>query len=480
MVAVRPVAIWLFCLTFTASTVSAQTTPRAAVVTLDDLASSRGLDREAARILTPTQMTVLYGDELDAWIEKRREPEPEPEVLAKFAPATQTIAKGVESFFYMSPERALPAIEPVIDLAWHHPAVLAFRPDLADQIWQAGIILVRAYAETEGAEAAQLHAERLLTLLPSRETDPKIVPPDTREVLEAARARLAAGGATVRLSAPDPQRCVLYLNGARAEPQRAYVVDPAGSYFAHADCSEPVTPPIWRVDVRRDHGAEVLVAPIEPQHHRPDNGDRQRIEWYLRATSALADADVTVGVMTFRSDADNEHSVVLVRYDRSTQAMTWSDDEYSDSIRRGMPRIFPEYAKVFDDADPSAQTDSARPPPRTNWFVVSAVGMGAAAGGVGTYLVFAAGRQSRLLDCAVNNPSPPRDADCSGVADDTYFENFAEESRKVGTARTGGIVLISVGALAAGYGIYRLIRGPRTRHAGSAWIVNPSGLEVRW
>ncbi len=468
-------------LTAYASTAAAQQPQRAAVVPLDDAARSRGLDAEAARVLRPTQMTVLQGEELDSWLRKRREPEPSSEVLAQFAPATETIAKGVERFFYMSPERALPSIEPVLDLAWNNPAVLAFRPDLADQIWQAGIVLVRAYAATKGHDEALAQAERLVTLLPTRETDPKLVPPDARKLLEEARVRLAAGGATLRLSAPDPERCTLYVNGARAQPQQTYVVDPSGSYFAHADCSQPSTPPIWRAIIARDRAVEMLVPPVEPQSFRPasttEEVGRRAAEWYLQATAQLADTDVTVGVA---SPADDE-AVVLVRYDRTTQTITWSDADYAGSIRRGMPRIFPEYANLLTDgAEPPTVRATAPAPRGVDWPGFALVALGGAAAGTGTVLLVTSARQSRLLDCAVNNPSPPQDPNCDGLRDDIFFDDFSRETRKVGSARAVGVVLVGTGAIAIGYGVYRLIRGPSRAPEAAGVRVAASGLEVRW
>lgn len=437
------------------------------------MAEKRGLDAEAARVLRPTQMTVLHGPELGTWIRKRRAPQPTAEVLEQFGPATQAIAKGVEQFFYMSAEKAVPLLEPVVDLAWHHPDVLAFRPDLADQIWQAGIVLVRALAETSGTDDAQKQALRLVTLFPSRDTDPKVVPPDIRKLLNDARDELGAAGAKVRLSAPDPDRCALFLNGGVAEPQQTYVVDPQGSYFAHTDCSEPTAPPVWTVAVVANQTTESFIAPVEPQGFRATE-DRRLTEWYLQAVAGLADTDVTVGVM-----ATDDEAVVLVRYDRATQSIVWSDDEYSDSIRRGMPRIFPEFADVFDSGnqEPAIRAPSRREPRPVDWVGVGAVGGGLLLGGVGTYMVVSASRQGRLLDCAVNNPSPPTDRDCAGLRDDIFFDDFAGETRKVGSVRVGGYVMIGLGVLAAGFGVYRFVRPPA---AQTAWRVTPSGMEVRW
>lgn len=462
--------------TFT-SAVAVAAPPRAAVVALDEDSRRRNLDGEVARALNPTEMTVLYGAELDAWIEQRKQESPGPEVLAKFAPATEAIARGVEGFFYMSPERATSSLQPIVDLAFHHPEVLAFRPDLADQIWQAAIVLVRAYAETKQAELAERYATRIVALFPSREVDPRVVPPETRAVLENARESIAAAGATLRVSVPDAERCTPYVNGARAVVQMAYPIDPSSRYLVRTDCNLSQPPPVWLTSVAASKDVEVFASPIDPQRYETEDVfdvvERRLVEWHLQAVSRVAEADVVVGV----SVPDTEDgSVVLVRFDRATNRITWSDGDYGESVRRSLPRIFPEYEALLEPtaAEVGARATTSGP----DALALVLLGGGAVSAGAGTFLIISAQRHSGRLDCAVNNPSPLPDAACEGT-ERRAFDDFEGEHRKVRLARGAGIAAIGLGAAAIGYGIFRLAV-PARPEAAVVSFLPPATMEFRW
>src|SRR5690606_36104384 len=118
--------------------------------------------------------------------------------------------------------------------------------------------------------------------------------PDTRTMIASATDALSVSQATVRLSSPDPQGCKTYLNGVRAVPQQAYVVDPTATYFARMDCGLPSSPPVWRVTVEGGKDVEVFAPPLDPSDFRAEDSasdeGRRQIEWYLQAVAIHAGA----------------------------------------------------------------------------------------------------------------------------------------------------------------------------------------------
>ena len=109
------------------------------------------------------------------------------------------IAAGVESFFYRSNESAIEIISPMFDLGIAHPEVLSRRPDFADQIFSAGIILVRAHGNLGNEEDRRAVARLLVKRFPSKEASATTVPPKVIKLLEEERANIAAAGATIAL-----------------------------------------------------------------------------------------------------------------------------------------------------------------------------------------------------------------------------------------------------------------------------------------
>lgn len=435
-----------------------------AVVPMNPDAQARALDREAARVLKPTSLIVLQDQSLEVALQQRRAPQPTAQLLESLANATLNISQGVERFFYTTPDVAAPLLQPAFDISRHNPEVLAFRNDLADQVWQAGIVLIRMASEASKDQTDALNlAVRLIALMPSRATDPKIVPPDVRPILADARAKLGESKTTLRLEVLDPE-CTLFLNGIQTSPDEVVVVDPAANYYAHADCSMLTSPTVWQVRLVPKQENVMLVPAVDP-HRPPATGthparERAIAEWNLRATTELAGASIGVGV----SAIPGTEEVVLARYDRAAGRVTWSDNNFAESVRRGLPMIFPEYSHLFGDAvEKPVPVVVARPPKPVDWVGVAFIGGGVISGGVGTYFVLAAKRQKHLLDCAFNNPTPAPDAECSDVPFGTAFHDFNRELRVVGSAQAVGWTLLGVGALSIGYGVYRVVRPARKR-----------------
>lgn len=465
----------------------AQSSDVVIVMPLNAEAESRALPVEAARVLKPTKLVVLQGQALETAIQRRRAPTPSTEVMESLVTATQQIGHGIERFFYMLPHRAVPILQPALDVSWHNPEALAYRPDLSDQVWQAGIILLRAAADSEKnskkKSAAHELAVQLITLMPSRATDPTVVPPEMRVVLEDARSEIAELKTTLRLQVVDPD-CDVFLNGIKTTADQDIIVHPAGRYYVHSDCSLLTTPPIWRVPLEPESDNVILVPAVEPHrptaHHVHPARERAIGEWYLRAATEMADATLAVGVSAV-VDSDD---IVLARFDRAERSIVWSDSDFAESIRRSMPTIFPEYTEMFaaNAEDEATQLRDFTIPDKkpVDWFGVGFVGGGAVAAGLGTYFIVAAKRQGHLLDCAINNPTPPPGVDCSDVAVGTYFEDFNGELRSVGSARTAGWMLVGVGAASIGYGVYRLLRPPPRQAKAVRFEFHGTGMVLTW
>lgn len=448
-----------------------QEEPTVGVVVLDE-GGDRGIETEVADNLERASFEVIVGPELVARLDRARVPDPDSAVSGQFSGMTTAIASGVERFFYKGNEAAIDAISPVFDLGMAHPEVLARRPDYADQIFSAGIVLVRAYDDLEQTEKRDAVTRLLARKFPTKQPSATTVPPNVIKLLQAERTKLMAAGTKITLDPTRAEGCTLFINGVKAEPGTPYAVDAATDYLVRLDCGGALSP-VWKTRV--DRGTETLVPvpegdPLDEVMVQSDFRARKRVEAQLAAVSYWAQVDTVVGVS--RQAATAEQALLVVRMDGNDRTQ-WSDGLTEESVQRAIAKVFPELGTAGDvDAVASGE------PVRRGSIgpALLFIGAGAALDAAGVVLLVTANQRSRMLGCS--NPDPDESLDCDGV--DPLMLDAAAYQRDLDAIRlrrTLAWPMIAVGTVSIGYGIFRMLR--RSPKPAVAIALTPRSIAVR-
>lgn len=469
-----------------------ETTRRVAVVSFDEGTQAGALIESVSELLDRAKYEVIAGSELRRRLGERQAGEVSDEVASKFAGISNRIGDGVKSFFYKGNETAVEELTPIFDLGMGHPEVLVRRPDFAEQIFQAGIVLVRAYKNLEREEDARAVVRRLARTLPGRKPSPSTAPPSIIRFFEDEREKVAKEGTRLELQTIGDEDCEAYVNGTSVGDETLAVA--AGeSYYVTLECGSRVAP-VWQTTLEAGEHAKLPVSSQDPLEFTMENGNfqnRKRAEDYLRLISFWSGIPQTLGVK--QQDAPGEsggegEGVLVVRVDGSGDA-TWSDTRKSEEIRRAITRVLPDYGSV-DSADSGAGAAVAERDSGDNrWVDWVMVGGGAALIGTGALLTVTTERRARQVQCSPDTGADPgncRDVEVLRFDDDAEIE---KAEREVAWARVGYWSAFAAGAGLAGWGIFRL--ATRDSHADdetadAQFMASPRpdgasvGVQVRW
>lgn len=434
---------------------------------LDD--SPPSVADEVAKNLAAAGLEVYSGEELATRIAPRQMPPPDPELAAKFSGISTVIASGVERFFYKGNEAAIETLSPIFDLGISHPELLARRPDFADQIYAAGIILVRAHKNLEDEQNMLATARLLVKRFPSKQPSATTVPPKVIRLLDEERARLTTEESRLRLRPiTRSEGCTTYLNGAPATANLDYVVEGGAEYFVRVDCGDEAGI-VWRVGTPSGKSVAVPAPSEDPLAFRMDASDvtaRRHAEGYLAATAYWTGVETIVGVL--RPDPSND-ALVLVRLEADGSAQ-WSDGLSKESIQRAIVRVFPELQDRVTPENEVVVADAAGS--RVDVVGWSFVAGGVTSGTMGTVLLLTAQRRSKVLTCS--NLGTPDAALCAGEEELTFTpDEYRQNAAAIRVRRTIGWSAVAIGAAALGFGVWHVVS---ERRASVAVTIAPGGV----
>lgn len=427
---------------------------RVAVVALDDGARAGGLMQTVSGLLDGAKFDVLVGERLEALLDERKASAPRAEVATKFSDLPNIIADGVELFFYKGNEAAIAKLSPVFDMGMANLEVLARRPDFADQVYQAGLVMIRAYKNLEQNENAVAVAQLLVKSLPGLEPSAATAPPKIIRFMKEQRRALAKEGTRLSLEMVDGKDCTAFINGTPVE-QKPYPVASGVEYMVTMDCGGSAAP-VWTLELAEGEQVVAPVAPRDPLAFSMADGDfraRRMAEAYLRLVSFWSRAPRVLGV-TRAAAADTDETVLFARVAAGGEAV-WSDSTDERAISRGLARVLPEFRENVGADEIAAPGEASD---EIDWLGWSLVGGGVALTGVGAWVALAAEDRALEIQCSPDTDYATSAADCEGVPVIAFADQdeLEKAESQVTWARVAGYGSLTAGVGLAAWGVWRL------------------------
>ena len=433
---------------------------RVGIVALDSQAKSGSLVGSVERLVARAECETVSGVELRQIVEEKQAKPIDESTAEEFSGLSSRIGDGVHRFFYKSIETAVEKLEPDFELGLSNLHVLARRPDFADQIWQAGIILVRAYRKMEKTGKAKSVARRLVSTFPSMTPKSKNVPPDALDFIEKQRQKVAEASTKLKVEPVGGAGCKTYINGMKADSE-TYPVSAELTYNVTMDCGSSPGP-VWKVSAEEGKRERVQLSGVDPLDVGMKDAsfeERERAEFAMQVLAWWSGLPRVLGV-TAQGSSGADESFLVVRQERDGDA-TWSDTADKKAIGKVLAKVWPELADDAGDAwkrkSSSGDVDSGGGSGKAAGWVFTGAGAALTAGSA-AYLLFAVAPRAKEIRCSPNTGgTSPGDPACDGV-DIVSFEEGELESAKgnLNTARVVGYTTLGVGTVALGYGIFRL------------------------
>jgi hypothetical protein len=473
--------------------VSAQEPPakRFIVLSLDQSATTDGLTSGLAASLKQRGYQVELEPQARTRAEEARVKRPDPEVFARFSGVQARIGDGINEFFYEGHGPAIDALRPVVDLAIKHLEVLSYRPDLAENIYEAASVLLRSYEEAKDKQNLKALAGLMARYFPHRLPLTKTIPPETIAFVEAERAQLAAQRTSLTLQLVNPvEGCRAYLNGMEIMAEvmeRPIQLDAQTPYHLRMDCGQP-EPLVWRLKPRAGQSLRVPLADRDPLSVKLKDGSfesRDRVEQAIRAAAYWTDADTIIGVSKSVVGASQD-GALLVRVERGKSAI-WSDGADEAAIRRLLPRILPELGQdgvAMAAPDDGAAATAPAADAGVSWDDVWPWGslvLGAGGLGAGAYLLWSANGEALNIACTRGTLAG---ADC---ADATRYTGepsakLDDRSAVVTQRRVIGGVAAGIGLGLVGLGVWGLVSDGEGEGASLSFtpLVGGAAVQLGW
>jgi hypothetical protein len=430
-----------------------------AVVALDDSEGTRQAVSRMGSMLASSGQRVEYGERLEKTLDARRMPKPTPETMRAFSGLSDVIADGIKEYFYQSKKQAMKTLKPVLELGLSETAALVERPDLVDQVYEAGLVLVRAHVDLGHTERAAELAATLVSHFPAKSPELRTAPPEIIELYRAKRKELAREKSRIVIEseAPESSDCTALLNGAAVAPG-SHVVAANRPYYLRLDCGLKRSS-MWRITLEPGEVESIVLIADDPLAvNLTDDSfaSRRRAETYLRALASIGKYSEVVGVK--RPDVNSGLTLFSHYRDGS---FTWTEASDVSSVVRYTEDAFGVSEQPEATAETTATKTSGR---RVDWLGWGLVGAGAASATVGALFLRAAFYNGRLLNC-YDNVVPQQEINCSGVATvglEISEKDQERETRKLRQQHAAAYAFFGLGAGALGYGIFRLVRGRPT------------------
>lgn len=454
------------------------------LVALDDSARSGSLANSVSELVGRSDCDVVAGVELRKRLEERQSPAPASKTASKFSGIGSTVSAGVKDFFYKGNDAAVAKLKPVFEMGVENLTVLARRPDYADQVYHAGIILVRAYLKmNEEGEAGKV-ADRLVTLFPSRRPSTETVPPNAVEFIAKRRRALEEGGTQLKVLKLDRARCKAFINGIPAD-EKAYPASSRQRYHLTMDCGS-ASGPVWSIKPTEGALAEAPVTDAHPFDYEMKSANfesRTRAEGILRNVAYWAGLNHVLGVS---SKGVGEESFLVVRQEKTGGAI-WSDATDPRAIGRVLSKVWPEQADAAGGAWEEPVTPlgagngaSGGGGRKTVGFILGGTGL-ALTGGSLAYYFLGPVKYRKRMECtsaSVGDPNlGPGAAGCEGIDPfESYPESGTQEEQEAWVAESNATadraeILawtgVGLGAAALTTGVVLLVTGPESPGQGA-------------
>jgi hypothetical protein len=373
---------------------------------------------------------------------------------------TESISRGIRQFFYQSRQDAVETLRRAVDSGLRHLPALARRPDLADQVYEAGIVLVRAAritkAPTSSGETAtslaQETVQRMTTHFPTRTPSMETAPPEIVDLFKAAHTETATQETVLELEVPDG--CKAILNGMAAGGSAISVV-PDARYYVRLDCGGK-TSRLRTVALARGERRAVplFVGNALPSGRADLEGARSMADDRLRRVVAWSGVNTVLAVYQRGRGASRSTTVAHITSGDAPRSTTWegrfdAETYIDETFNLGPPTDpAPSVSEVPMDGEGSRGLDIG---------LVTAGGISVAAS---SWLLVAAAKNQRLLRCSANAKDPLPSRRCEGASTRGATLSQAETDTReaqINRQRILGITLGGVGIAGATWGLIRML-----------------------
>lgn len=444
-----------------------------AVVALDESPSSEALVQDIAKTLNEGTLSIKNQAALRQAVESSLVDPPREEVLEQFRDAKGRLAKGIHSYFYESSDAAIAQLTPLVNAGLTHPEMLAHHTELSAIIYEAAVVLLRAYRDKEQGKELVALAESMASRFPSLLPNMQSATPEIISLVQEKKSALASAKLNMQLRLVNARPgCQATINGAVAN-QGSYALAKGQAYFLRMDCG--LQPKVWKLSPLVQGDTIVPLTDGDPfsfQMRDASFESRDRVEQQLRFIAYWAKVDTLIGVSRANATNQSEDSMLLARVEGGKAAI-WNDGEGANAVNRVLSRMVPE----LNLSPPTAQQEQSS---SAVWPWVG-VGAGALFAAGGAYAIWSAEGDAKRLRCSGQDAV---DAECVGV--DRYeslsADDFESYSSDVTTKRYIGGGAIVVGAGLLGVGIWSLLAGEQSDERTLNIVPGPDSLSavVSW
>ena len=368
----------------------------------------------------------------------------------------EMLKEGAQLYFYEGPSAAKERIEKPLKRALSDLPALVARKDLAEQTYEAAMILLRAYHDEGLEDKAAAHALTIVTIFPSKQPSSKSTPPEIQQFLDRARATLAEEQTTLQIKPFKSQRlqqqsCRYFVNGFDASSADSYAVSSTQQYLLQMDCGRGANALAWKHTPTKGNQNAVPIIDVEPlQMTMQDSSFQSRTEVEQRILFVLHWTEIKTFIGVSKNGAmGTDQAALLVHVNASDRQALWSDGATQDSLCTTLEVWFPGLQVNCESGTKGARE-------RRTWPLLLA-GSGVVAGAVGGLLWM---RNEREIDRIRCSPYADDNGEsCTGVTDpysppELDHEDVpglirrAETRRGIGVGLVGGGALMLVGGLA--------------------------------
>lgn len=420
---------------------------RIAVLPLDDTEGSTSVATRMAELLTTGGRDVVFGDPVFQRVLEHRV-EPDPDAAAEFSGISEQIASGINQFFYAGNEDALKILSPVLQKGLQHFDYVVTRPDLVAQLYEASLIMVRAYKGLKREDDMKTTATLLARYFPMMAPNLKSSPPDILALMKDTKAELLeTPGSRVGIELRENRECRRYLNGTQIK-EGAYPVAPDSDVFLYIEC-EGQRSPVWKLKVPA--GKSIVVPLSTKEIDSLVMGDdsfeaRRSAEEVMAAVAFWGGFDEVVGL---RQPATMNTAPTLFGHLKQGR-VTWTETRDTPAFVGFVEQTF----AVSVDAPAQAQSEGSS----TDWSSIALTSGGIVLAGVGGALIYFGHAEAQDLICTGFTTESPSGCD-SGPADFISEDEFNDRKSKANLYSVGGISLVGAGLGLAVWGIYGLVTG---------------------
>lgn len=371
---------------------------------------------------------------------------------------------GRRAFYYETAGAALerlerPVEEVALQLGEKEPGT-----EFAGRIWDAGVMLIRAYLQEGRREEAGEQASWLTAMFPTGELRPREVPPEALGFIQERRAEWRREETGLRVAVERGiDGCAALVNGLASPIGETVSVASQQTYRLRSQCNGRAGP-VVAVRVERGETTSVtLPAPMSVAARpmeRIEVERRRAVGGYLEEIAKGAELDRLVTVV-------GRESGQLVAVSTGADGTTWARIDPAGR-ESGIRRLVGE-SSVGRGGVRAPDVDGGRlMKPATG--VALAMSGGAAFVGAGIYGVAVVAPRGREFACSPNNASGSRSGQCEGV-DVVGFDSQAEFDGAVRRFRLARGVAIGVGAVGLGVasvGVWQALKGSAERSEPTA------------